>query len=76
MKGYMKKILILLILILSIKSSFVTYGQVWNFDMTKPQPKYNDEVGYGYDRNTSAVSEKQKHPMFFSVKYSYKIGII
>lgn len=32
----MKKILILLILILSIKSSFVTYGQVWNFDMTKP----------------------------------------
>ena len=52
----MKKILILLILILSIKSAFVTYGQVWNFDMTKPQPKYNDEVGYGYDRNTSAVS--------------------
>ncbi|WP_302560643.1 rhamnogalacturonan acetylesterase [Phocaeicola sartorii] len=54
------------------------YGQVWIFDMTKPQPEYNDKTGYGYDRNTVAISRKQRQPMFFSVKVpegDYKVTV-
>ena len=77
----MKKIVILLILLLPV-AHLVTaiYGQTlsFDFDMSKPQPCYNDDIGFGYDRGTSAVSKKHNLPMFFSVKVpegDYKVTV-
>lgn len=74
-----KKILALFAGFLFLANS-ISYGQNRNFDfdMTKPQPAYTDEVGYGYDRNTCAVSKRQRQPMFFSVKVpegDYKVTV-
>ena len=55
----MKKIVILLILLLPVNHLVTAiYGQTLSldFDMSKPQPCYNDEIGFGYERGTSAVS--------------------
>lgn len=77
----MKKIVILLVLLLSmIKGIPTVCGQVPNldFDMTKPQPAYSEATGYGYERGTSAVSKKQTQPMFFSVRVpegDYKVTV-
>lgn len=37
------------------------------FDMTKPQPVYSDEIGYGYDI-VGAPTAKSNDPFYFSVK--------
>lgn len=53
-------------------------AQKYDFDMTTPQPQYTDSAGYGYDRGTEAVSEKNHRPMFFSVKVpegNYKVSV-
>ena len=51
-------------------TNLISYGQNlhFDFDMTKPQPAYNNQSGYGYDRNTKAITKNQRQPMFFSVK--------
>ena len=36
------------------------------FDLTKPQPTYNDSIGYGYDINTK--SRKDGDGFYFSIK--------
>ena len=61
-------------------TNLISYGQNlhFDFDMTKPQPAYNNQSGYGYDRNTKAVTKNQKQPMFFSVKVpegDYKVTV-
>ena len=77
----MKKIVILLLLLLPVAHLLsIVHGQVRNFDfdMTKPQPNYNEDTGFGYDRNTIAISKKQKQPMFFSVRVpegDYKVTV-
>ncbi|NDV84388.1 rhamnogalacturonan acetylesterase [Bacteroides sp. 51] len=46
--------------------------------MTKSQPVYSEETGYGYERGTSSISKKQMQPMFFSVKVpegDYKVTV-
>ena len=50
----------------------------FDFDLTQPQPAYADDIGYGYDRGSQAVSKDQKAPMFFSVKVpegDYKVTV-
>lgn len=64
----------------SLLAAPVSYGQTthFDFDLTQPQPSYTDETGYGYDRNTTAVSKAQRKPMFFSVKVpegDYKVTV-
>ena len=77
----MKKVIILLILLLPVaRLVSAMHGQArsFDFDMSKPQPNYDDEVGFGYDRGTSPVSKKQNLPMFFSVKVpegDYKVTV-
>ena len=61
-------------------TNLISYGENlhFDFDMTKPQPAYNNQSGYGYDRNTKAVTKNQRQPMFFSVKVpegDYKITV-
>ncbi len=68
----MKKIVILLILLLPVAHLVsAIYGQTlsFDFDMSKPQPCYNDDIGFGYDRDTSAVSKKHNLPMFFPSRF-------
>ena len=74
-----RKILTLFAGFLFLKN-LISYGQNlhFDFDMTKPQPTYNNKSGYGYDRNTKAVTKNQRQPMFFSVKVpegDYKVTV-
>lgn len=77
----MKKAIILLILLLPVAHSVSTLcgqNRSFDFDMSKPQPGYNEQAGFGYDRNTSPVSKKQNRPMFFSVRVpegDYKVTV-
>ena len=43
-------------------------AQTFDFDLTKPQPVYNDQDGYGYDVLPAPVKEKPAEPFYFSVK--------
>lgn len=75
----MKKGLILFVASLYL-INWTSKGQnfCFDFDMTQPQPAYTDQIGYGYDRNTEAVTKDQKQPMFFSVKVpegDYKVTV-
>ena len=52
-------------------SPMVTDGDgtlVKDFDLTRPQPLYSQEVGYGYDLLPAPVKAKPSEPFFFSVK--------
>ena len=74
----MKKIIVGLLLLQPFCFTLGLYGQTWDFDLTKPQPAYTDQTGYGYDRNTEAGTKGQKQPMFFSVKVpegDYKVTV-
>ena len=42
-------------------------AQTFDFDMTKPQPAYNDAIGYGYDIN-GVPAKGAPAPFYFSVK--------
>ena len=44
-----------------------TAAQTYDFDLTKHQPVYSDEVGYGYDFVTAPDNPGQ-HDVYFSVK--------
>lgn len=43
-------------------------AQTFDFDMTKPQPVYNAESGYGYDIVPAPDKKKPGEPFYFSVK--------
>ena len=43
-------------------------AQTFDFDLTKPQPVYNDQDGYGYDVLPAPDPKKPAEPFYFSVK--------
>jgi lysophospholipase L1-like esterase len=52
-------------------------AQTFSFDMTKEQPRYSEENGYGYDILPTPTT-KSKEPFYFSVKVpdgNYKVKI-
>lgn len=57
-----------------VLSLFALTAGAQSFDMTKPQPMYNDSIGYGYDvvaaptDNGVAKNSKSVAPFYFSVK--------
>lgn len=62
-----------LLLLVSLKAS----AQHFDFDMTRPQSRYTDALGYGYDVTASPVKDG-KAPFFFSVKVpdgNYRVSV-
>ena len=56
----------------------ITWGQSFDFDLTKEQPVYNETTGYGYDILPSPT-KKSTHPFYFSVKVpdgNYKVRVV
>ena len=54
-------------------------AQVFDFDMTKPQPVYTDETGFGYDVLPAPDSKKPAEPWYFSVKVAdgnYRVKVV
>lgn len=52
-------------------------AQTFSFDMTKEQPRYSEERGYGYDI-LPTPDKKNKEPFYFSVKVpdgNYKVKV-
>ena len=53
-------------------------AQTFDFDMTKPQPVYNDAQGYGYDVLPAPDKKNPNAPFYFSVKVpdgNYKVSV-
>jgi hypothetical protein len=54
-------------------------AQTFDFDLTKPQPVYNDETGYGYDVLPAPDKKKPTEPFYFSVKVpdgNYRVKVV
>lgn len=54
-------------------------AQVFDFDMTKPQPVYNAESGFGYDIVAKPDASKPGNPWYFSVKVAdgnYRVKVV
>ena len=54
-------------------------AQTFDFDMTKPQPVYNDETGYGYDVLPAPDKKTPNSPFYFSVKVpdgNYRVSVV
>ena len=54
-------------------------GQTFDFDLTKPQPVYSDEGGYGYDLQPAPEKKKMNRPFYFSVKVddgNYRVKVV
>ena len=54
-------------------------AQTFDFDLTKPQPAYNDETGYGYDVLPAPDKKKPAEPFYFSVKVpdgNYRVKVV
>lgn len=54
-------------------------GQTFDFDLTKPQPQYSDEVGFGYDVLPAPDKKKPAEPFYFSVKVpdgNYRVSVV
>jgi lysophospholipase L1-like esterase len=69
----MKKLLPLLALLPTM-----ALAQTHDFDMTKAQPVYSEETGYGYDI-LDAPTQKSVEPFYFSVKVpdgNYKVRVV
>ena len=52
--------------------------EVYDFDLTKPQPMYSQETGYGYDL-LEAPTAKSTEPFYFSVRVpdgNYKVRVV
>ena len=43
-------------------------AQTFDFDMTKSQPTYNEQAGYGYDVVAAPDKKKPSEPFYFSVR--------
>lgn len=71
----MKKNLFLIMAMLPV----MAMAQTFDFDMTKPQPLYNDEAGYGYDILPAPTKTAQNVPFYFSVKVddgNYRVRVV
>ena len=54
-------------------------AQTFDFDLTKPQPVYNDQDGYGYDVLPAPDKKKPAEPFYFSVKVpdgNYRVKVV
>ena len=54
-------------------------AQAYDFDLTKPQPVYNNEAGFGYDLLPAPDRKKPAEPFYFSVKVpdgNYKVKVV
>lgn len=54
-------------------------AQTFDFDMTKPQPVYSQETGFGYDVVAAPDKKKPNEPYFFSVKVddgNYRVRVV
>ena len=60
----MKKNIIALIALLPT----ILWAQSFDFDLTKPQPIYNDKDGFGYDILPAPNKKAPAEPFYFSVK--------
>ena len=64
--------------ILAVMLCLTTSAQTFDFDLTQPQPAYNDETGYGYDLLEIPNPKETAKPFFFSVKVpdgNYRVSI-
>ena len=71
----MKKLVLTLMAILP---NMIT-AQVFDFNMTKPQPVYNEQSGYGYDVLPAPNKKKPTEPFYFSVKVpdgNYRVKVV
>ena len=71
----MKKTTLLLLACMPLMLS----AQTFDFDMTKPQPVYNKEAGYGYDVLPAPDKKKPTEPFYFSVKVpdgNYRVKVV
>ena len=54
-------------------------AQTFDFDLTNPQPVYNDQAGYGYDVLPAPDKKKPSEPFYFSVKVpdgNYRVKVV
>ena len=71
----MKRILTTLLSALPL----IVAAQSFDFDLTKPQPVYSDETGYGYDVLPAPDKKKPAEPFYFSVKVpdgNYRVKVV
>ena len=71
----MRKKLLLLWMLLPMAAM----SQTFDFDMTKPQPVYNEEQGYGYDLLPAPDKKKPNEPFYFSVRVddgNYRVTVV
>ena len=57
----------------------IVAAQSFDFDLTKPQPVYSDETGYGYDVLPAPDKKKPAEPFYFSVKVpdgNYRVKVV
>ena len=57
----------------------IVAAQSFDFDLTKPQPVYSDETGYGYDVLPVPDKKKPTEPFYFSVKVpdgNYRVKVV
>lgn len=70
----MKETLTLLAAVLCLTAT----AQTFDFDLTKPQPVYNEERGYGYDLLSAPNENNTGAPFYFSVKVpdgNYRVSV-
>ena len=71
----MKKNIILMLAMIPM----AMMAQTFDFDMTKPQPTYNEQDGYGYDILPAPNAKAPQEPFYFSVKVpdgNYRVKIV
>ena len=71
----MRKKLLLLWMLLPMAAM----SQTFDFDMTKPQPVFNDAQGYGYDLLPAPDKKKPNEPFYFSVRVddgNYRVSVV
>lgn len=71
----MRKKLLLLWMLLPMAAM----SQTFDFDMTKPQPVYSEEQGYGYDLLPAPDKKKTNEPFYFSVRVddgNYRVTVV
>ena len=54
-------------------------AQTFDFDLTKPQPVYNEQDGYGYDLLPAPNVKSPQEPFYFSVKVpdgNYRVKVV
>ena len=72
----MKKILFTAIMMVAAMNG---RAQTFDFDLTQPQPVYNDANGYGYDVLPVPDKKKPAEPFYFSVKVpdgNYRVKVV